>query len=172
MSSPSWFWRWTSLMLRGISGSCSIIDSILFTSSSTASTSLVSLGISNISSFWISSSSLASDSLSESSSSSDEFSISASTSSSSWTSSYSWDSSISSSFNSINSRFEGMSSESCKVDLYGILVCAALVYLSDQSFKSWAHYCHYFSPLGFLSGALFAGWGGRPGPCLPANENF
>jgi len=29
-----------------------------------------------------------------------------------------------------------MSSESCKVDLYGILVCAAFVYLSDQSFKS------------------------------------
>jgi hypothetical protein len=44
--------------------------------------------------------------------------------------------------------------------------------LSDQSFKSYAHAYHYFSPLGFLSGALFFGWGGSAGPLAPARENF
>jgi hypothetical protein len=44
--------------------------------------------------------------------------------------------------------------------------------LSDQSFKFWAHAYHYFSPLGFLSGALLLGCGGSPGPFLPAKENL
>jgi hypothetical protein len=59
-----------------------------------------------------------------------------------------------------------------KVDLYGILVFAAFVYLSNQSTWSWAQAYHYFSPLGFFKGALFAGCGGSPGPYFPARLNF
>ena len=56
--------------------------------------------------------------------------------------------------------------------MYGILVYAALVCLSSQSTKCWAHDYHYFSPLAFFNGAFPYGWGGSPGPFFPANENF
>jgi hypothetical protein len=65
-----------------------------------------------------------------------------------------------------------ISESSYKVDLYGILLFATLVYLSPKSTKSYAHYYHYFSPLAFFNGAFPAGCGGRPGPFNPANENF
>ena len=64
-----------------------------------------------------------------------------------------------------------ISDSSCKFDLYGILVLAAFVYLSNQFTWSWAHCYHYFSPLGFLNGWLFVGNGGSPGPFEPASEN-
>ncbi len=65
-----------------------------------------------------------------------------------------------------------ISASSYKVDLYGILVFATLAYLSSQSTKLYAHVYHYFSPLGFFKGALPEGYGGSPGPFLPAKLNF
>ena len=64
------------------------------------------------------------------------------------------------------------SSSNCNVDWYGILVFAALVYASSQLTWLWAHAYHFFSPLGVLSGALFTGKGGRPGPFTPAKLNL
>ena len=172
-------------MFNGMSGSSIKNDSNLSTSSSTAPTNLKSIGTSLFSIFSISSSSLISFSEAESSSpsSSSEASSSASPSSSycwtSWISSSSWDSSsywsassTSSSFISNISRSAGTSSESYKVDLYGILVLAAFLCLSSQSTKFWAHAYHCFSPLDFLSGKLLAGCGGKPGPLAPASENL
>jgi hypothetical protein len=60
------------------------------------------------------------------------------------------------------------SDSSWTVEKYGILVLALLVYLSYQFTWSYAHDYHYFSPLGFLSGALFVGKSGRAGPHFPA----
>jgi hypothetical protein len=47
-----------------------------------------------------------------------------------------------------------------------------LVLRSDQSFKSAAHFYHYFSPLGFLRGLLFFGCSGSAGPFGPAKKNL
>jgi hypothetical protein len=65
-----------------------------------------------------------------------------------------------------------ISASSYKVDLYGILVFAAFVYLSNQLTWSCAQAYHYFSPLDFFNGALLEGCGGSPGPYFPARLNL